>query len=50
MVSADAGTDYYSIDHSAVLHLMGPNGHFIAALPAEQGGKALAADVERYVS
>jgi protein SCO1/2 len=45
-----AGTNDYSIDHSAVYYLIGPDGRFIAALRAEQGGEALATDIDQHLS
>jgi protein SCO1/2 len=43
------GADDYSIDHSAVFYLIGPDGRFIAALRAAQSGEALAADIYRHL-
>ncbi|MCB8874615.1 SCO family protein [Acidisoma silvae] len=39
-----------SIDHSAVLYLMGPDGAFIAPLPANSTAATLAADIARYLT
>ena len=44
------GKDDYSMDHSSVLYLMAPDGHFIAPLPADEKGPALAADLARHLS
>jgi cytochrome oxidase Cu insertion factor (SCO1/SenC/PrrC family) len=39
-----------SIDHSAVLYLMGPDGRFLAPLPANGDAKTIAAGLARYIS
>ena len=43
------GPDDYSMDHSSVLYLMGPNGRFIAPLPADDAAPKLAAALERLI-
>jgi len=43
------GASGSAIDHSAVLFLMGPDGRFVAAFPAAQGGAALAAQIGRHL-
>jgi protein SCO1/2 len=40
----------YLVDHSSVVYLFGPDGAPIATLPADQGGKAVAAELDRWVS
>ncbi len=40
----------YLVDHSRVALLMGPNGEPIAILPQEQGPKAIAAELDKYVA
>lgn len=50
VVPDDHSPGAYTIDHSAALYLMGPDGRFLAAIRADQGGKAIAAEVVRYVS
>ncbi len=39
----------YLMDHSRVVFLMGPAGEPIAMLPADKGGKAVAAELEKWV-
>ena len=43
------GPDDYAMDHSSVLYLMGPNGRFIAPLPADDAAPKLAAALERLI-
>jgi protein SCO1/2 len=38
-----------SIDHSAVLYLMAPNGAFLAPLPADSSAATIAADLNHYL-
>jgi protein SCO1/2 len=44
------GGSGYSVNHSAALYLMGRHGEFISAFPAMESAKALAVDIERYLS
>jgi len=44
------GPDDYSMDHSSVLYLMGPDGRFIAPLRADQDGHEMAAVLAKLVS
>ena len=44
------GPDDYSMDHSSVLYLMGPDGRFIAPLRADQTGAEMAAALEKLLS
>lgn len=41
--------DAYLMDHSRAAYLMGPDGAAIALLPAEQDGKAVAAELAKWV-
>lgn len=41
--------DAYLMDHSRVSYLMGPDGEAIALLPSEQDGKAVAAELAKWV-
>jgi protein SCO1/2 len=40
----------YLVDHSNVVYLFGPKGEPLATLPADQGGDAVAAELETWVS
>jgi protein SCO1/2 len=42
--------DAYLMDHSRAAYLMGPDGAAIALLPAEQDGKAVAAELAKWVN
>ncbi len=44
------GPDDYSVDHSSVLFLMGPDGQFIARLRADASGPELAAALVQHLS
>jgi protein SCO1/2 len=44
------GPDDYSMDHSSVLYLMGPDGRFIAPLRADQSGPELATALTKFIS
>jgi protein SCO1/2 len=43
------GTSGYDVEHSSVLLLIGPDGHMIAALPADEAAGPLAADIAKYL-
>lgn len=43
------GPNDYSMDHSSVLYLMGPNGQFVAPVRADESGDQMAAQIEKYV-
>lgn len=45
-----SGPDDYSVDHSSVLFLMGPDGQFIARLRADASGPELAAALVQHLS
>ena len=40
----------YTVDHSSILYLMGPDGRFIAPIRTDETGEAMAADIAKYVS
>ena len=42
-----AGPDEYTMDHSSVLYLMGPDGRFVAPIRAEASGEQMAAELTR---
>jgi protein SCO1 len=44
------GPDDYSMDHSSIIYLMGPDGKFIAPIPAEQSPADMAADISKLMS
>jgi protein SCO1/2 len=41
------GPDDYSMDHSSVLYLMGPDGAFVAPVRADQSGAEIAANLKK---
>jgi protein SCO1/2 len=47
---ADATTKAYTVDHSSILYLMGPDGGFIAAIRADATGEAIAAEIAKHMS
>jgi len=44
------GPNDYSMDHSSVLYLMGPDGRFIAPVRADGSGEQIAAALTRLMS
>ena len=44
------GPDDYSMDHSSVLYLMGPDGQFVAPVRADQTGSEIAAALAKLMS
>jgi protein SCO1/2 len=44
------GPNDYSMDHSSVLYLMGPDGRFVAPIRADETGTEMAADLARFIS
>jgi cytochrome oxidase Cu insertion factor (SCO1/SenC/PrrC family) len=43
------GPDDYTMDHSSLLYLMGPDGGFVAPIRADQAANELAADLSHYL-
>ena len=43
------GPTDYTVDHSSILYLMGPDGRFVAPIAADQPAEKLAADLNRLV-
>jgi protein SCO1/2 len=46
----DAGAVDYTVDHSSVLYLIGPDGRYLAPIPADDTGAAMAAAIAKHVS
>jgi protein SCO1/2 len=44
------GPNDYSMDHSSILYLMGPDGKFVAPVRADESGKDMAADLNKLMS
>jgi protein SCO1/2 len=44
------GPGDYTMDHSSILYLMGPDGRFIAPIRADETAADMAADIAKYVS
>jgi protein SCO1 len=40
----------YTMDHSSILYLMGPDGHFIAPIRADEQPEAIAGDIARHMT
>jgi len=43
------GPNDYSMDHSSIIYLMGPDGRFIAPIPADESGSDMAAAISKLV-
>lgn len=48
--SVHADPNGYTVDHTSVLLLVGPDGRYLAPLPADDSGDVLAARLEKYLS
>jgi protein SCO1/2 len=44
------GPDDYTMDHSSILYLMGPDGNFVAPIRADESGAEIAADLAKHIS
>jgi cytochrome oxidase Cu insertion factor (SCO1/SenC/PrrC family) len=44
------GAKDYNVDHSSILYLMGPDGKFVAAIPADATGEAIAKQIAGHMS
>jgi protein SCO1 len=47
--TANSG-ESYTVDHSSILYLMGPDGRFIVPIRTDQTGEAMAAEIEKHLS
>ena len=45
-----SGASDYTMDHSSVIYLIGPDGRFVAPIRADASGNAIAADVAKHLS
>ena len=45
-----SGPNDYSVDHSSVLYLMGPDGRFVGVVRADQSGDQIAASLKRLMA
>jgi protein SCO1 len=43
------GADDYSMDHSSVIYLMGPDGRFVAPIRADESGDAMATSIGKLI-
>jgi protein SCO1/2 len=43
------GPNDYSMDHSSIIYLMGPDGRFVAPIPADESGSDMAAAISKLV-
>ena len=46
--TADSGNSY-TVDHSSILYLMGPDGRFIVPIRTDQTGEAMAAEIAKHL-
>jgi cytochrome oxidase Cu insertion factor (SCO1/SenC/PrrC family)/putative copper export protein/mono/diheme cytochrome c family protein len=44
------GPSDYSMDHSSIIYLMGPNGQFIEPIPADETAATIVSDIQKAVS
>lgn len=44
------GPDDYTVDHSSILYLMGPDGRFVAPIRTDESGTDMAADISKHLS
>jgi len=45
-----SGPNDYTMDHSGIVYLMGPNGHFVAVVRADADADAMAVDIAKKLS
>jgi protein SCO1/2 len=50
MIDRERSRSGYAVDHTAVLLLLGPDGRYLAPLPADESGQAIAARLQHFLS
>ena len=50
VVHAGSGPAGYTVDHSSVLYLIGPDGRYLAPIRADESGREMASDIAGHLS
>ena len=45
-----SGSTDYTMDHSSILYVMDPAGHFVGVIGADEGPDAIAADLKKFMA